>query len=151
MFPVLRQPPFFHFLRHIKNPPPPRVNGMAGGGLYGVRDRRGIFRPRARYFPRMESTQRSSGLRPRTPDRTFGKGAEFVRRGHELGAVPFSARCRSCRSNQVVFLSPYRASRVPCLFGSIWLGSPPTMHNIRFSHSVGPDDPYPLWPSAISP
>ena len=30
MFPVLRQPPFFHFLHRIKNPPPPRVNGMAG-------------------------------------------------------------------------------------------------------------------------
>ena len=71
------------------------------------------------------------------PGHTFGKRSKFVRRGHELGASPFSARCRSCRSNQVVFLSQYRASRVPCLSGSIWLGSPPTMHNIRFSHSVG--------------
>ena len=32
--------------------------------MYGVRDRRGIFRPRARYFPWMESTQRSPGRRP---------------------------------------------------------------------------------------
>ena len=54
------------------------------------------------------------------PGRTFGKRSEFVRRGHELGAAASSARCRSCRSNQVVFLSPYRASRVPCLFGFIW-------------------------------
>ena len=73
------------------------------------------------------------------PKRTFGKRSKFVRRGHELGAAASSARCRSCRSNQAVFLFQYRASCVPCLFGSIWLGSPPTMHNIRFSHSVGPD------------
>ena len=33
--------------------------------MYGVRDWRGIFRPRARYFPGMESTQRSPGRRPR--------------------------------------------------------------------------------------
>ena len=73
------------------------------------------------------------------PKRTFGKRSKFVRRGHELGAAAFSARCRSCRSNQAVFLFQYCASHVPCLFGSIWLESPPTMHNIRFSHSVGPD------------
>ena len=53
------------------------------------------------------------------PGRTFGKRSEFVRRGHELGAATSSARCRSCRSNQVVFLSSYRASHMPCLFGSV--------------------------------
>ena len=146
------------------------------------RRRTGIFRPRARYFPWMESTQRSSGRRPhkvrcaqdaqvwaslaalpcssspnhdhsaavsgsaalrmrRTPcgyyvgswlgsrglrpydfpdpGRTFRPCPKFVRRGHELGAAASSARCRSCRSNQAVFLFLHCASRMPCLSDSI--------------------------------
>ena len=54
------------------------------------------------------------------PGRTFRPCPKFVRRGHELGAVPLPARCRSCRSNQAVFLFLHCASRVPCLSGSIW-------------------------------
>ena len=53
------------------------------------------------------------------PERTFRPCPKFVRRGHELGAVPLPARCRSCRSNQVTPLFSHCASRVPCLFGSI--------------------------------
>ena len=40
--------------------------------------------------------------------------------GMNLGAAASSARCRSCRSNQVTPLFSHCASRVPCLFGSIW-------------------------------
>ena len=58
------------------------------------------------------------------PKRTFGKRSKFVRRGRELGAVPSSARCRSHLSNSRFPSFPPRASRAPCLFGSIWLGSP---------------------------
>ena len=53
------------------------------------------------------------------PKRTFGKRSKFVRRGRELGAAASSARCRSCRSNQVTPLFSHCASHVPCLFGSI--------------------------------
>ena len=54
------------------------------------------------------------------PKRTFGKRSKFVRRGRELGAVPSSARCRSHLSNSRFPSFPPRASRAPCLFGSIW-------------------------------
>ena len=53
------------------------------------------------------------------PGYTFGKRSKFVRRGRELGAAASSARCRSCRSNQAVFLFQYCASRVPCLSGFV--------------------------------
>ena len=69
------------------------------------------------------------------PKRTFGKRSKFVRRGRELGAVPSSARCRSCRSNQappLFHIAPLVCLAFPALFGR---GRP------MWRPAVGRDDP----------
>ena len=53
------------------------------------------------------------------PERTFRPCPKFVRRGHELGAAASSARCRSHLSNSRFPSFPPRASRMPCLSGSV--------------------------------
>ena len=90
------------------------------------------------------------------PKRTFGKRSKFVRRGRELGAVPSSARCRSCRSNQappLFHIAPLVCLAFPALFGR---GRP-----MWRPGSVGRDDParrvvtitppHPSSPSAMPP
>ena len=89
------------------------------------------------------------------PKRTFGKRSKFVRRGRELGAVPSSARCRSCRSNQappLFHIAPLVCLAFPALFGR---GRP------MWRPAVGRDDParrvvtitppHPSSPSAMPP
>ena len=61
------------------------------------------------------------------PERTFGKCPEYVRRGHELEAAAFSARCRSHLYKFTLPIFSPRASRMPCLSGSVGL-VPRSMH-----------------------
>ena len=69
------------------------------------------------------------------PGHTFRPCPKFVRRGRELGAVPSSARCRSCRSNQaspLFHIAPLVCLAFPALFGR---GRP------MWRPAVGRDDP----------
>ena len=60
---------------------------------------RGIFRPRARYFPGMESTQRSSGQRPRTRGARLENGLNLFGAGMNLG--PFRSPPAAARAGQI--------------------------------------------------
>ena len=77
---------------------------------------RGMFRPRARYFPWMESTQRSSGLRARTRGARLGRAPNLFGADMNLGPLrPPPAAARAGQIRRPLF--PHCASRVPCLFG----------------------------------
>ena len=60
---------------------------------------RGIFRPRARYFPGMESTQRSPGLRARTQSARLGRTPNLFGAGMNLG--PLRSPPAAARSGQI--------------------------------------------------
>ena len=84
-------------LRHGK--PPPFRLWSEGWGFVLDSVRRGVFRLRASYFPVMESTQRSPGLRPRTPGEPSGREAWFGldRRGWRLVVVLLSPPAAALR------------------------------------------------------
>ena len=162
---------------------------------------RGIFRPRARYFPGMESTQRSPGLRTRTRSARLENGLNLFGAGMNFGPLrppPAAARAGQirCPSFSTLRLScalPFRLRLLrsshhvgpdaligprksgapqsplirPCgppspLWGEGFLGCPYGVVTKPASPGfcgpigcvaafVGPGDPYPLWPPAISP
>ena len=60
---------------------------------------RGIFRPRARYFPGMESTQRSPGLRTRTRSARSDRAPNLFGAGINLG--PFRSPPAAARAGQI--------------------------------------------------
>ena len=60
---------------------------------------RGRFRPRARYFPGMESTQRSPGLRTRTRGARLERGLNLFGAGMNLG--PFRSPPAAARTGQI--------------------------------------------------
>ena len=119
---------------NIRSPHP-----VGAGVLTGPRT--GDISPPGEVLSRDGKYPKIPGSADPDPGRTFGKRPEYVRRGHELGAIAFSARCRSCRSNQVTPLFSHRASRVPCLFDSVRGGpvrtSAPTVCRQRMIPSVG--------------
>ena len=80
-----------------------------------------MFRPRARYFPWMESTQRSPGLRTRTRGARLENGLNLFGAGMNLGPLrppPAAARIYQLHASPSF---PPRASRMPCLSGSVGL------------------------------
>ena len=73
-----------------------------------------MFRLRASYFPVMESSQRSPGLRPRTPGEPFGREAwwEIDRRGCRLVVVLLSPPAAALRWSLFAFCFPCLAARL---------------------------------------
>ena len=80
---------------------------------------RGIFRPRARYFPRMESTQRSPGRRPHKV-----RCAQDAQVWASLAALPCSSSPNHDHSAAVSGSAALRMRRTPCgYYVGSWLGS----------------------------
>ena len=80
---------------------------------------RGIFRPRARYFPGMESTQRSSGRRPHKV-----RCAQDAQVWASLAALPCSSSPNHDHSAAVSGSAALRMRRTPCgYYVGSWLGS----------------------------
>ena len=70
---------------------------------------RGIFCPRARYFPWMESTQRSSGLRARTRGARLGRAPNLFGADMNLGPLrppPAAARTYQIHVSPLFPLAP---------------------------------------------
>ena len=80
---------------------------------------RGIFRPRARYFPWMESTQRSPGRRPHKV-----RCAQDAQAWASLAALPCSSSPNHDHSAAVSGSAALRMRRTPCgYYVGSWLGS----------------------------
>ena len=129
-------------------PTPPIGGGGYGGG--------GDISPSGEVLSMDGKYPKILGPAGPNPGRTFRPCPKFVRRGRELGAVPSSARCRSCQSNQVPLffhIAPLVCLAFPALFGR---GRP-----MWRPGSVGRDDParrvvtitppHPSSPSAMPP
>lgn len=85
-----------------------------------------MFRPRARYFPGMESTQRSPGLRTRTQGARLAKGLNLFGAGMNLGpfrSPPAAARTGQIRRSFFPHIAPLvcLAFPFPAPFGSFFL------------------------------
>ena len=93
---------------------------------------RGIFRPRARYFPGMESTQRSPGLRTRTRGARLENGLNLFGAGMNLGPLrppPAAARAGQIRWSFFPHIAP-----LVCLAFSALLGAFSLFRRARFLH-----------------
>ena len=93
---------------------------------------RGIFRPRARYFPWMESTQRSPGLRTRTRGARLENGLNLFGAGMNLGPLrppPAAARAGQIRWSFFPHIVP-----LVCLAFSALLGAFSLFRRARFLH-----------------
>ena len=78
-----------------------------------------MFRPRARYFPGMESTQRSSGRRPHKV-----RCAQDAQVWASLAALPCSSSPNHDHSAAVSGSAALRMRRTPCgYYVGSWLGS----------------------------
>ena len=80
----------------------------------------GIFRPRARYFPWMESTQRSPGLRTRTRGARLENGLNLFGAGMNLGPLrppPAAARAGQIRRSFFPNIAPLVCLAFSALFG----------------------------------
>ena len=113
---------------------------------------RGIFHPRARYFPWMESTQRSPGLRTRTRGARLGRTSNLFGAGMNLGPLrppPAAARAGQIRRSFFHNIAPLVYLAFSDLFGrgrcphrpASGHRPPYNTHNIRSSYAVGRDDP----------
>ena len=93
---------------------------------------RGIFRPRARYFPGMESTQRSPGLRTRTRSARLENGLNLFGAAMNLGPLrppPAAARAGQIRWSFFPHIAP-----LVCLAFSALLGAFSLFRGARFLH-----------------
>ncbi len=84
------------------------------GGMVRLWAGLGMFRLRARYFPVMESTQRSPGLRPRTPGEPFRRKTwrKIDRRGWRLVVVLLSPPAAALLPSVLVFIIPCLGARL---------------------------------------
>ena len=117
---------------------------------------RGIFRPRARYFPWMESTQRSSGLRARTRGVRLGRAPNLFGAGMNLGPLrppPAAARIYQIHVSPLFPLAPLVCLAFPALFGRgrpMWRpGSVGRDDSARRVVTITP--PHPSSPTAMPP
>ena len=119
---------------------------------------RGMFRPRARYFPWMESTQRSPGLRTRTRTQSarLEKGLNLFGAGVNLGPLHLplaAARIYQIHVSPLFPLAPLVCLAFPALFGRgrpMWRpGSVGRDDSARRVVTITP--PHPSSPSAMPP